>query len=169
MSYVLSIALVMLLQITNLSVSYDVTCTGWTALWSNTIPKWNVQLLIRMLSHLLPFPHSHSIKLLCGSNHLPELFHLNDCKGLGEQISWVFFSRYVIRFHYLILVLFLNVVVLYMYVCLVWCSTTGFTIRNMAAWLSTHSDIGSWMGNPTSLLMDFSQAAYCPVLASSIF
>ena len=32
MTYVLSIALVMLLQITNLSVSYDIVCTGYTVL-----------------------------------------------------------------------------------------------------------------------------------------
>ena len=55
MSYVIFTALVMLLWITNLSVSYDITCTGYTALWSDTIPKWNVQLLVRIQSHLFPF------------------------------------------------------------------------------------------------------------------
>ena len=45
-SCVIVIALVMLLWITNRSVSNNVICTGWTALWSNTIPKWNVQLLL---------------------------------------------------------------------------------------------------------------------------
>ena len=53
--------------------------------------------------------------------------------------------------------------------CLVQFSTAGLTIRNIAAWLSTHSGIGSWMWNPVSLLMDLSQAACHPVLASSIY
>ena len=47
-SYMISSALVMLLQITNLSLSNDTICTGWTVLWSNTVPKWNVQLLVRI-------------------------------------------------------------------------------------------------------------------------
>ena len=55
MSYMLFTALVMLLWITNLSVSNDVISTGYAALWSNMIPKQNVWLLIRMQSHLLPF------------------------------------------------------------------------------------------------------------------
>ena len=58
MSYMVFIALVMVLQITNLSVSYNVTCTGYTALWSDTIPEWNVQLLVRIQSHLFPFQQS---------------------------------------------------------------------------------------------------------------
>ena len=49
MSYALSMALVMLLWITNLS------CTGYTVLRSDTIPKWNVQLLLGIQSHLFPF------------------------------------------------------------------------------------------------------------------
>ena len=53
--------------------------------------------------------------------------------------------------------------------CFVWCLTAGFTMRNIAAWLSMHNGIGSWMGKPTSPLMDLSQAACCPVLASPIY
>ena len=73
MSYMILTALVMLLQITNLSVSNDIISTGCIVLWSNTIPKWNVWLLVRIQSHLFPFqqdwwtdgdfgqcsPHSH--------------------------------------------------------------------------------------------------------------
>ena len=55
MSYVIFTALVMLLWITNLSVSYDIISTGSAVLWSDTIPKWNVQLLVRIQSHLFPF------------------------------------------------------------------------------------------------------------------
>ena len=47
--------------------------------------------------------------------------------------------------------------------------TAGFTVRNITAWLSKHSGIGHSMGNPISLLKDFNHAAYCPVLASSIY
>ena len=54
MSYMIFTALVMLLQITNLSVSYDIISTGFTVLWSDTIPKWNVQLLVGIQSHLFP-------------------------------------------------------------------------------------------------------------------
>ena len=53
--------------------------------------------------------------------------------------------------------------------CLVQCLTAGFTVRNITAWLSKHSGIGSLMGNPISLLKDLSHAACCPVLASSIY
>ena len=53
--------------------------------------------------------------------------------------------------------------------CLVQCLTAGFTIRNIAAWLSVHSGIGLWIWKPTSLLMDLSQAACHPVLANSIY
>ena len=59
MSYMIFTALVMLLQITNLSVSYDIICTGYTALWSDTIPKWNVQLFIGIQSHLFLFQQQH--------------------------------------------------------------------------------------------------------------
>ena len=54
-SYVLFTALVMLLWITNLSVSYDIISTGYTVLWSDTIPKQNVWLLVGIQSHLFPF------------------------------------------------------------------------------------------------------------------
>ena len=49
--------LVMLLWITNLSVINDISHTGWTALWSDTISNWNVQLLLGMISHYHPFQH----------------------------------------------------------------------------------------------------------------
>ena len=56
MYYVIFTALVMLLQITNLSVSNDVSYTGLTALWSDTIIKWNVQLLLGIwTSHMILF------------------------------------------------------------------------------------------------------------------
>ena len=55
MSYMLFTALVMLLWITNLSVSNDIISTGYTALWSDTIPSQNVQLLVGIQSHLFPF------------------------------------------------------------------------------------------------------------------
>ena len=58
MSYVIFTALVMLLRITNLSVSYDIISTGYTALYSNMIPRQNVWLLVRIQSHLFPFQHS---------------------------------------------------------------------------------------------------------------
>ena len=53
--------------------------------------------------------------------------------------------------------------------CLVRHLTAGFTMRNIAAWLSKHNGIGPWMGNPISLLKDLSHAACHPVLASSIY
>ena len=115
MSYMLSTALVMLLWITNLSVSYDITCTGYTVLLSNTISKQNVWLLVRIQSHLFLFQHSHSNKLPCESNHGSKFLHFDNSEGLGEQISWVFFSWYVIRFNNLIFILFTNVVVMYIY------------------------------------------------------
>ena len=56
-----------------------------------------------------------------------------------------------------------------MSICFVQCSTAGFIIRNIAAWLSKHSGIGHSIGNPISLLKDLSQAACRPVLANSIY
>ena len=53
--------------------------------------------------------------------------------------------------------------------CLVQHSTAGFTIRNIATWLSMHSGIGPCMGKPISPLMDLSQAACCLVLANSMY
>ena len=53
--------------------------------------------------------------------------------------------------------------------CLVWCSTAGFTMRNIAAWLSKYSGIDPLMENPISPLKDLSHAACHPVLASSIY
>ena len=47
--------------------------------------------------------------------------------------------------------------------------TAGFTVRNIAAWLSAHSGISPLMGYPISLLNDLSQAACHPVLASSMY
>ena len=63
MFYVIFVALVMLLWISNLSVSYDIISTGYTALWSDTIPKWNVQLLVGTQSHLFLFQHICLVKL----------------------------------------------------------------------------------------------------------
>ena len=57
----------------------------------------------------------------------------------------------------------------WMSMCFIQCSTAGFTMRNITAWLSEHSGIGPLMGNPISLLKDLSQAACCPVLANSIY
>ena len=54
-----------------------------------------------------------------------------------------------------------------MSICFIWCSTAGFTMRNIAAWLSVHNGIGPWMGKPVSLLMYLSQAACLLVLANS--
>ena len=56
-----------------------------------------------------------------------------------------------------------------MSICFIQCSTAGFTMRNITAWLSEHSGIGPSIGNPISLLKDLSQAACCPVLANSIY
>ena len=53
--------------------------------------------------------------------------------------------------------------------CFVQRLTAGFTIRNIAAWLSDHSGIGPLMGNPISPLKDLSHAVCHPVLASSIY
>ena len=53
--------------------------------------------------------------------------------------------------------------------CLVQRLTAGFTMRNIAVWLSEHSGIGPSMGYPISLLKDLSHAACHPVLASSIY
>ena len=53
--------------------------------------------------------------------------------------------------------------------CLVQRLTAGFTMRNIAVWLSEHSGIGPLMGNPISPLRDLSHAACCPVLASLIY
>ena len=56
-----------------------------------------------------------------------------------------------------------------MSICLVQCSTAGFIVRNITAWLSKHSGIGPSIGNPISPLKDLSHAACCPVLANSIY
>ena len=56
-----------------------------------------------------------------------------------------------------------------MSMCFVQHLTAGFTVRNIAAWLSMHSGMGPWMGNPTPLLMDLSQAAYLPMLTNSMY
>ena len=56
-----------------------------------------------------------------------------------------------------------------MSICLVRRLTAGFTMRNIAAWLSEHSGIGSCMVNPISPLKDLSHAARHPVLANSIY
>ena len=53
--------------------------------------------------------------------------------------------------------------------CFVRCSTAGFIVRNIAAWLSEHSGIGPSIENPISPLKDLSHAACHPVLASSIY
>ena len=53
--------------------------------------------------------------------------------------------------------------------CFVQRLTAGFTVRNIAVWLSEHSGIGPPMGNPISPLKDLSHAACHPVLASSIY
>ena len=64
MSYVIFTALVMLLWITNLSVSYDITCTGYTALWSDTIPCWNVWFQVGITSHDILFQHPPQVGML---------------------------------------------------------------------------------------------------------
>ena len=51
----------------------------------------------------------------------------------------------------------------------VWCSTAGFIVRNITAWLSENSGIGPLIGNPISLLKDLSHAACHPVLDNSIY
>ena len=56
-----------------------------------------------------------------------------------------------------------------MSMCLVRRSTAGFTVRNIAAWLSEHNGVGSCMGYPISPLKDLSHAACQPVLASSMY
>ena len=56
-----------------------------------------------------------------------------------------------------------------MLICFVQCSTAGFIVRNIAAWLFEHSGIGPLMQNPISPLKDLSHAACCPVLANSIY
>ena len=53
--------------------------------------------------------------------------------------------------------------------CFVQCSTVGFIMRNITAWLFKHSGIGPSMGNPISLLKDLSHAACRPVLANSMY
>ena len=53
--------------------------------------------------------------------------------------------------------------------CFVQRLAAGFTVRNIAAWLSKHSGIGPSMGNPISPLKDLSHAACHPVLGSSIY
>ena len=53
--------------------------------------------------------------------------------------------------------------------CFVQCSTAGFIVRKIAAWLSEHSGIGPSIGNPISLLKDLSHAACHPVLANSMY
>ena len=56
-----------------------------------------------------------------------------------------------------------------MSICLVQCSTAGFIVRNIAAWLSEHSGIGPSIGNPISPLRDLSHAACRPMLANSMY
>ena len=60
-------------------------------------------------------------------------------------------------------------VVVFMSICLVQYFTAGFTVRNIAAWLSAHSGSGPCSGKLISPLMDWSQAACFPVPANSIY
>ena len=62
--YVILISLSLMLWITNPSVSHDVICTGWTALWSNTIP---IILLITTF-YLLILIHHFTLKILSDVN-----------------------------------------------------------------------------------------------------
>ena len=56
-----------------------------------------------------------------------------------------------------------------MSICLVQHSTAGFTMRDIAAWLSKHSGMGPLIGKFISLLKVFSHAPCCPALANSIY
>ena len=130
----------MLLQIVNPSVSIMSYCTGCTVQWSDTIPSWNVWLLVRIHLTWFHFNTPTQPNYSWWSNFGPKFPHFDDWQGLGEQISWVFFSSDVdgstILFY---------TVPLYcqMSICLVQCLTAGFTVRNIIA--------------------------CCPVLASSIY
>ena len=62
---------------------------------------------------MVPFQYSHSTELLHEPDHGPKSFHFDNWQGLGEQIGWVVFTQYVERLNDLILVLFLNIMVLY--------------------------------------------------------
>ena len=85
----------MLLWMTNPSVSMISFVSDDTAQWSNTSPSRNGQLLIGIHLTLFPFQHSHSTELLPESNHGSKLFHFYCCEGLGECICWVLFSSYM--------------------------------------------------------------------------
>ena len=56
-----------------------------------------------------------------------------------------------------------------MLICFVRRSTAGLIVKKITAWLSEHSGIGPWIGNPISPLKDLSHAACHPVLANSIY
>ena len=103
----------MLLQVTNPSVSMISFVSDDTAQWSDTIPSWNVWLLIRIHLTLFPFQHSHSTELLPESDHGSKFFHFYYCKGFGEQVCWVFFSSDMERFNDSFVELFPYVVVSY--------------------------------------------------------
>ena len=101
----------MLLRMTNPSVSMTSFVSDDTVQWSDTIPTWNVQLLVGIHLTLFPIQHSHSTKLQSESDHGSELFHFYYCQGLGEQICWVFFSSDMEGFNDSFIKLFPNVVV----------------------------------------------------------
>ena len=103
----------MLLRITNLSVSMTSFASDDTAQWSDTIPIQNVQLLGGIHLTLFLLQHSHLIKLLSESDHGFKLFHFYYCEGLGEQVCWVFFSSDMEGFNDSFIELFPNVVVSY--------------------------------------------------------
>ena len=121
MSYVYLMLLVILLQITNLSVSYDINAqvelcfdpiqflSGMLACYSEYNLTW---------FHFNTPTQSN----FCESDHGSKFFHFDDCKGLGEQISWILFSRYMIRFYDLTFVLFLNTMMSNIYMLSEWLS-----------------------------------------------
>ena len=139
----------------------------WAAQWSDTIPDRNVWFTIRIHLTLFHFntptkPNYNSpiLNLNC-STFTTGKDLVNRLAGLSIPAMWkgsMTLFLYCSRMKWC-----------QMFMCLVWCSTAGFTVRNIAAWLSQHSGIGSWMGNPISLLKDLSHAACRPVLASSIY
>ena len=94
----------------NQSVSMISFAQVHTVQWSNTIPSWNVQLLVRI--HLTWFcfntptqPNYSKITWL-----LTSTVPLDDWQGLGGQICWIVNLSNMKRFYDLIFILFLNIV-----------------------------------------------------------
>ena len=139
----------------------------YTAQWSDTIPSWNVwfQVVIDLTLFYFNTPtkpnyNSPILDLNCFT-FMTGKDLVNRSAGLSTPAIW---NGSMTLFSYCSWLQWCQ-----MSMCLVWYSTAGFTMRNIAAWLSEPSGIGPSMGNPISPLKDLSHAACHLMLASSIY